>query len=533
MNHLRFALLCNDNLLEHWHLQCLDYLAGCAALVGVIQIGDAPSVSVGVPPLLLRLYGRRADNHLTTRVVTRLANVPRLDAAREPPVFEGAPLDFVLKLGRGPIPGGIDHVARYGVWCFQHESEGHGLPFLREVYDGEDVTEAALFAFGPTGDAPSVLERGWFRTEKRSYVRNRERVLESIAAWPARICRRLGAAVDGKLIQFAALDLRVPSDLPSPILLHRFWARLVWRQLSFAWQRLFRHNQWNVGVLSASVETLLVPGAYADGDIQWFPLAGRGGFLADPFGIERGGTLHVLCERFDYRSAVGDISTFDFAQHCFATELERAITLPVHMSYPFLIEDAGEVYCTPETSNVNEVALYRAIEFPHTWSKVGALLQHFRGVDPTVFRHDGRWWLTCTQKGADEDVELWVWHAAELRGPWTPHARNPVKVDVRGARPGGVPFVHDGELYRPVQDCSRMYGWRLVIQHVKRLTPTEFIEEPTVVLEPSPGIPFPLGRHTLSPVGDVVLIDGHRAVFAWPAFLGLLRIWARTLMKSR
>jgi hypothetical protein len=245
----------------------------------------------------------------------------------------------------------------------------------------------------------------------------------------------------------------------------------------------------------------------------------------------RDGTVHILCEYFGYRSERGHVCTLAYSDHGF-TQPEPAIRLPVHMSYPFLIEDAGEIYCVPETCHAEEMALFRAVEFPRRWSKIAVLVERFSGVDPTVFRHDGRWWLMCTERGRDADASLWIWHAAELLGPWTAHARNPVKTDVRSARPGGAPFVHGGVLYRPAQDCSKVYGWRIVIQRVKRLTASEFVEEPVAVLEASKDSPFPLGRHTLTPVGDVVLIDGHRAVFVWLALRSFLRIWARDLLNK-
>jgi hypothetical protein len=68
-----------------------------------------------------------------------------------------------------------------------------------------------------------------------------------------------------------------------------------------------------------------------------------------------------------------------------------------------------------------------------------------------------------------------------------------------------------------------------VIQRVKTLTPSEFVEEPATVLEASAGSPFPLGRHTLTRVGEVVLIDGHRAVFVWHSFRSFLKMLARDL----
>ncbi len=478
----------------------------------------------------MRLYARSVGSKEAVDVTKRFANVRRFcgDDKHEP--IESGDLDFILKLGRGSIPVGIGLATRHGVWCFQHETEGDLLPFFREVYDAEDVTEAALLVLGGPGGDAAILEQGCFRTEKRSYVENRDRVLDSIAEWPARVCRRL-AREDGNPVLRTARTAR-PDGRPNrrPQLL-RFWARIAYQRLSFAWERLFRHRQWNIGVLRVPVGALLCPGAYQDGNIEWFSLDDREKFLSDPFGVARHGTIHVVCEYFGYRSGKGHICTLDYSDHGFTRQPEQAIKLSIHMSYPFLVEDAGEIYCIPETSYAGEVALFRAVEFPRRWSKVAVLVEHFGGVDPTVFRHGGRWWLTCTEKGRDADVKLWVWHAPDLRGPWTAHARNPVKTDVRGARPGGVPFVHEGVLYRPAQDCSKTYGWRIVIQRVRSLTPTEFVEEPVTVLEASGDSPFPLGRHTLTPVGDVVLIDGHRAVFVWHAFRSFLRIWAQDLSR--
>ena len=526
---LRFALVRSGSRLEPWHLCCLRHLWDCASLVGVAEVpveskADGPSSTLG------HLRGAPQDNP-AQEIDSRPSNAPRLniDGGRLTP--EPETLDFVLKLGRGPVPPGLRVAARYGLWCFEHECSGDSIPFLREIYEGEDVTEALLLAIRFPEHPPAVLERGWFRTEKRSHVRHAERVQASIAEWPARICRRLLAQPEGGLSAAPADALRPHPIRRSDVPFHRFCARIARRRLEFAWRRLFRHNQWNVGVLPTPVETILASGVHTDEKIQWFPLAGHDGFLADPFGIERDGTLHMLCEYFDYRSARGRICTIEFTRRRFSTEPVDAITLPVHMSYPYLLEEAGKIYCVPETCAVNEVALYRAVEFPHTWSKAAVLVGEFPGVDPSVFRHEDRWWLLCTRRGPQQDVELWVWHAAGLLGPWIPHVRNPVKVDVRGTRPGGTPFVRDGVLYRPAQDCSRDYGGRIVIHRVIRLTPTEFREEPAAVIEPSRNSRFPAGRHTLSPVGDAVLIDGHRAVFAWPAFVTVLKIFARNLLR--
>ena len=46
-------------------------------------------------------------------------------------------------------------------------------------------------------------------------------------------------------------------------------------------QRLFRHPQWNIGILRVPASALLRPGGYADDRIEWFPLAGRKRFRGE------------------------------------------------------------------------------------------------------------------------------------------------------------------------------------------------------------------------------------------------------------
>lgn len=526
MVRIRFAVAFDGRFLEQWHLDCLDRLGHVADLVGVIITQNGTSdVPKGTASGALRRYAQRLDARVRVDVTDRFADIARVDAEHPHTLDDLPALDFVLKLGRDPMPARAPET-RFGVWYFPHELGAALLPLFREVYAAEDVTYAALAVFRPGATDTAILEAGYFPTNKHSYLVNRERVLARAAGWPARTCERLlsGAGLETKAC---------PPSLPKPeqrASLLRFRAALAGRRLALAWERLFRHPQWNIGVLDAPVGSLLLDGAFADARIEWFPLDHRRSFLADPFGVSRNGTLDVVCESFDYRESRGHISALTHTAAGFTPE-EPALTLPVHASYPLLLEHLGAMYCVPETSDANEVALFRADEFPRRWSKVGVLVDGFAGVDPTVFLHGDRWWLLCTEKGAYEDVELWVWHAPDLLGPWTPHIRNPVKADVRGARPGGPPFVHGGTLYRPAQDCSRTYGGRIAIQRVTRLTPTDFAEEPVAVLEASGRSPFPIGPHTIAAVGDGVLVDGRRTVFVWLAFRAFLRIWRRNLAR--
>jgi hypothetical protein len=242
-------------------------------------------------------------------------------------------------------------------------------------------------------------------------------------------------------------------------------------------------------------------------NIAWFPGVQQG-WTADPMAMAVDGRVHVLCERMTYPARKAHIAATSFNGRGWES-LHPAIDTGTHASYPYVFSLDGQVYCVPETFEAGEVRLYRAIEFPQRWEKVATLLRDFPAVDSTIFRHDGRFWLFCTTQETS-GTTLYAFYADALLGPWQPHVRNPVKVDIRDARPAGPPFEVGGRLYRPAQDSSRTYGGRVAINRIVELTPQRFEEERHGYVEPDPRSPFPHGLHTLSFAGDYCVIDGKR-----------------------
>jgi len=152
--------------------------------------------------------------------------------------------------------------------------------------------------------------------------------------------------------------------------------------------------------------------------------------------------------------------------------------------------------------------LFRAVEFPGRWEKVATLLSDFAAVDSTIFLHEGRYWLFCGRADDDIYLELFAFYSETLEGPWLPHMRNPVKMDVRSSRPAGALFTYAGALYRPAQDCSTTYGSGIVFNRVLSLSPEEFAEEVAAEMRPQQNDRYPAGLHTVSLAGDLIVIDG-------------------------
>ena len=283
-------------------------------------------------------------------------------------------------------------------------------------------------------------------------------------------------------------------------------AALVRRAAGIA-SNLVRHEDWNVGLIDAPLHAVVASDHLPA--ITWLPTR-RGRYAADPFGIERDGTLHVFFEDYDLRAARGTIARVEIGSDGAVSKPVLVLDPGVHSSYPFLFEHDGRVFLLPETAALGRLVLYEAASFPDDFRPVATLLEGVPAVDASVVEHDGRWWMFATRRDRGANHSLSIWHAPEPLGPWSPHAANPVKIDARSARPGGRPYVVDGVLFRPSQDSSRAYGGRIVINRVDVLTPTAFSEQQVGAIEPPPGTPYRDGLHTLSAAGSRTLVDGNR-----------------------
>ncbi|SFS10970.1 glucosamine inositolphosphorylceramide transferase family protein [Sphingomonas jatrophae] len=278
-----------------------------------------------------------------------------------------------------------------------------------------------------------------------------------------------------------------------------------------------RKDIWRCAIVDAPAAEILGRGSLDGLPLHWLPGSGNLRYLADPFGLWRGGRLHVFAEQFDYRDAVGRIvvSTYDSAFEL----IEQAVVLqePWHLSYPYVFEAEGETWMLPEAFGSGGLWLYRATHFPHRWERAHRIELPHVPLDATPY-HDGRrWWLFYAPAFPAEArlTQLCAAYADRLVGPWMGYSGNPVLVDPAGARPGGTPLRLDGTLHLPVQDCQGTYGAALRLLRVERLDSEGIVVAPTGMLRaPAGAAPFTDGCHTISAAGAVTLIDVKQTRFS-------------------
>ena len=416
-------------------------------------------------------------------------------------------IDLILDLSSRPIdPNQLRQARNLGYWTFLYGAAAERIePGLQEFVAGGRAAYARLVRVDAP-DTVTVLREGAVKRVAHSVKATRTRLLEAIVDWPARVL------------------LASPAPTTPAIRLERrgiLSRLLLYLRFPFAWlrnvlTRLFQEGMrehWAIGVIPQPVQQ--VCRSFDPANIRWLP-APTDGFLADPFGLPLpDGGLVILAEALSWRDGRGRIVALEWRSDGAVTPPRDVFDFTTHASYPQLIQHDGMTYCIPETSAQRRVQLFRADPFPNHWVPDTVLLEDFAGADATVHCHAGRWWLFAGNHADQDETKLFIFHAADLRGPWLPHAANPVKCDLRSSRPAGPLFYLDDVLCRPAQDCSVTYGGAVVINRIDKLTPHEFEEKPLKHLRPAPQSPYPDGLHTLSAAGNVTLVDGKR--HAWSA----------------
>ncbi len=474
------------------------------------KLVDSPVVLKNVP-----------SHHVTTTKVGKYSEY--FDETTIAKLKELQP-DFILRFGFNIIRGEILTIPRYGVWSFHHDDEmkyrGSPAAFW-EIYKGDPVTGSVLQRLTERLDGGVILKKGYFKTLGYSYSENLDQVLLESSRWPAQICKGLMEGTVGFETETTVTDAPIYKT-PTNVQMLLFSLITFYHKIKLRFYSWFVCEKWDLAILPRSIETALSSN-FLSNPFN-LNLATGNTFYADPFGIQNSKGIEILTEKFDYKTGLGSLTSLTFSNGKKQEKAVKGLPTDKHLSYPYLFQEKGKTYCIPETLSANEIALYEAVEFPTEWKKVCTLVANFRGVDATLFHSHGKYWLTCTNEDDGPRTNLFLFSSNSLEGPFKPHLMNPVKTDIRSARPAGTPFELNGKLYRPAQDCSKTYGGAIVLNEVTTLNEHSFSENAVKTLGPLPGTPFSAGMHTLSKSGDFTLVDGKVHRFNPYAFLRVLKL---------
>lgn len=194
---------------------------------------------------------------------------------------------------------------------------------------------------------------------------------------------------------------------------------------------------------------------------------------ADPFHCTYQDKSCLFLEEWPGNTPSGHLSVMELDAD--GTPVEppvRVIGNRTHFSYPFTFEYGGTLWMIPENSSSGVLQIYRCQEFPLQWVPDKVLMEGVRYADPTLFEHDGRWWLFMTLATGFHGVNtaLYLFSADNpLSDEWTSHPMNPIVTGFHHSRPAGRIFILNGKHYRPSQNCLKRYGHGLRINEILHL----------------------------------------------------------------
>ncbi len=277
---------------------------------------------------------------------------------------------------------------------------------------------------------------------------------------------------------------------------------------------------YNVGIIEKSARDIINSDKKIK--IRWVKHKYRDRFFADPFlfSVDED-YYYILAEEFPFYTNKGVISMLTVDRRSMKLKKRKTvIEEDVHLSYPLVYNDE----IIPESFRCNKVNSYKLDDEYNVVSKT-TILEHGL-IDQTFLVYEGKEWIFAT----DADNKLYglkIFYRDIGSDVWHEHKKSPVKSDITNSRPGGKFFELNGKIYRPVQDSEKLYGHRIRIMELQKLSETEFEEKEVKMVSSEGNKPYDMGFHTFNAEDGFVVVDGYReytSLFIKPMSIKLSRL---------
>lgn len=426
-------------------------------------------------------------------------------------------IDVFLKFGTEFSFGHLLKTAKLGVWSYHHNDKyafrGEPVGFWEFYYQKKEIGSYLEIVNDDEDDDSGILYRSW-----SGISRIHKKSLDGFYLKTSLFIRRklkelyeMGGELFLKKLKFENEPLQFYSNKlfrqPGNIQFLKVIFRNIISSIKYRIRMKFYFDQW---ILLFSFGK---PGDISRSIYKYkrvIPPSDR--FWADPFVIFKNEKYFVFFEELIYKKKgeMGHLSVMEITRDGTVSEPKIILKKPYHLSYPFIFEYSNRYYMIPESSGDATIQLYECTGFPYEWEFKMNLMENICAVDTTMFFKDNKFWLFANVSeipGVSKSEELFLFSSDSLfSNNWKSHPANPIISDIRSARPAGRIFYHNGRLYRPSQDCSVAYGYRILLNEVIELTEEKYKE--IIISDITPDWDKDvIATHTLSFDHDLTLID--------------------------
>ena len=427
-------------------------------------------------------------------------------------------IDVFIRSGFRILSGEILNVAKYGLWSFHHADNAvnrGGPPGIWEMLENMKETGVTLQICSEDLDNGQILFKSFSRTISTSLILNKNNFYWKALSFIPNKMKELHELGEDKFYSNVDKLNSDPIFYSNPLYQQKnigntkmifFLLRKIYRDAGYVISKIIYLKQW-ILLFKISESNSMSKTFYRFK--KMVPPADR--FWADPFVKEKDGKFYIFIEELMYDANKGHISVITMDEKGNVSEPVKVLEKSYHLSYPFLIEDDGDLYMIPETKQNKTIELYKCIQFPHKWEYERTLINNIEAVDTTVIVKSNKFWLftnIAVNKGASNLEELYIFSADTLHSDkWISHAKNPVVSDVKKSRPAGGLFAHNNNLYRPSQNNTVTYGYGMKINKVLILNEFDYVEEEVSSILPNWDTEI-IATHTLNHDDKLTVIDG-------------------------
>lgn len=425
-------------------------------------------------------------------------------------------VDVFIRLGFRILRGDILNTSKYGIWSY-HNGDNNvnrgGPAGVWEVFQGWTETGSILQILNEDLDGGIKLDATFVSTDKFSTYRNRNSLyMQSLLMLPKKL-KELYNYGENEFFKETKTDkfphlyqnrlYTTPSNLV--VLNHyiRVFFKIIYRRIFYKfffeqWILLFDINRSEKISSSFFRYKKIIPP--------------KDRFYADPFPFRKGDKYYIFFEEFIYNKNKGIISVIEMDKKGNYTNPEIVLSKEYHLSYPFLIEDEGNLYMIPETAENKTIEIYKCLDFPLKWELCMNLMEDVKAVDTTILKKDDKYWMFTNLQNEfnkNNSLELFLYSSSTLLSDeWIPHPKNPIVSDVKNSRPAGNIFKLNNKLYRPSQNCAKRYGHGFNINEITGLNDEDYTEKNIQTIFPNWEESL-LSTHTFNHINELTVIDAN------------------------
>lgn len=253
---------------------------------------------------------------------------------------------------------------------------------------------------------------------------------------------------------------------------------------------------WNIGIIDTPIDSII--NGKTDYTIRWLKHDNIDCFYADPFPVyDDGSTVQILAEEFNYFKCKGIIVelTIDKNNMCLKNR-KVVLETEYHLSFPFV----DDKVIVPEQYRSGKLYAYE--------SGIEKCICDLPVIDPTLFTYNGEKYMIgtiITQNSVDANTDLYL--LKKIQGKYVLVEDYPIKKDISSSRSAGRIFKIGSYMYRPAQDCKRIYGDQVRIMRISSIL-KEWNEEEVCIVDSKKSDSYNEGLHTLNVFGNYIIVDG-------------------------